>query len=354
VTLQFTAQLAARDFDVQLEVGDGERVAVLGPNGSGKSTLLALLAGTLRPDAGHAQLDDRVLFDRDHRHRRRLPPHARGIALLAQDPLLFPHLTAAGNVAFGPRAAGQPRRQARETAAHWLAEVDATGLADRRPHQLSGGQAQRVAIARALATRPQLLLLDEPMAALDVTAAPLLRRVLRKVLQDRAAIIVTHDLLDALLLAHRVVVLDHGQVVESGPTRDVIAHPRTPFTARIAGLNLITGTAETSGVRSVGGELIEGVYRFDAAAGEPAIAVFSPSAVAIYDELPRGSPRNTFPVTVSELEPRDDQVRVRGNTRAGQSLVADVTAPVVGELDLYPGKATYFAVKATGVTLYPA
>lgn len=354
MTLQFAARLAARDFDLHLELGEGERVAVLGPNGAGKSTLLALLAGTLRPDTGRAQLDNRVLFDRDSRRRRWLPPHARGIALLAQDPLLFPHLTAVGNVAFGPRAAGQCRRQARQTATRWLTEVDAHEFAARRPVQLSGGQAQRVAIARALAAQPCLLLLDEPLAALDVTAAPLLRRVLRRVLADRAAVIVTHDLLDALLLAHRVIVLDHGGIVESGPTQDVIAHPRTSFTARIAGLNLVTGTAETSGVRSAGGELVEGVYRTDTALGEPAIAVFSPSAVAVYDELPHGSPRNTIAVTIGELEPRDDQVRVRGHTATGQNLVADITAPVVGELDLYPGKPTYFAVKATAVTLYPA
>jgi molybdate transport system ATP-binding protein len=354
VTLQLTARVASRDLDLELRLGEGERVAVLGPNGAGKSSLLALLAGVLRPDSGRAELDGRVLFDRGGPRQRWLPPHARGIALLAQDPLLFPHVSVLGNVAFGPRAAGQPRRQARETALRWLAEVGAVDLAERRPAQLSGGQAQRVAVARALAAEPRLLLLDEPLAALDVGAAPLLRRTLRRVLADRSAVLVTHDLLDAVLLADRVVVLDHGRVVEAGPTAEVIRHPRTPFTARIAGLNLVAGTAERSAVRTAGGEVVEGRPRTDLGPGEPAVAVFAPSAVAVFPELPHGSPRNSFAVTVVELEPRDEQVRVRAHTATGQVLMADVTAPVVGELDLYPGSMAYFLVKATAVTVYPA
>jgi len=174
------------------------------------------------------------------------------------------------------------------------------------------------------------------------------------VLADRTAVIVTHDLLDALLLAQRVIVLDHGRVVEAGLTADVIRHPRTPFTARIAGLNMIRGTAEPAGVRTGAGQLVEGTPRTGMAAGEQAVAVFSPSAVAVYAELPGGSPRNTFGVTVTELEPRDAQVRIRGHTANAETLVADVTAPVVGELDLYPGQHAYYVVKATAVTLYPA
>lgn len=354
MTLQLTAQLSARDIDLALTLDAGERVAVLGPNGAGKSTLLALLAGTLRPDSGHAEFDGQVLYDRRPGRQRWVPPHARGIALLAQDPLLFPHLTVLQNVAFGPRAVGHSRRDARAGALRWLAEVEADQFADRRPAQLSGGQAQRVAVARALAAQPRLLLLDEPMAALDVAAAPLLRRTLRRVLADRTAVIVTHDLLDALLLADRVVVLDHGRVVESGPTADVIRHPRTQFTARIAGLNMVTGTAEHSGVRTTEGEIVAGSARTEIRPGEQAIAVFSPSAVAIYPEPPRGSPRNTFPVTISELEPRDAQIRIRSHTANDRILVADVSAPVVGEFDLYPGKRAYFVVKAAAVTVYPA
>src|SRR4029079_1626297 len=169
-------------------------------------------------------------------------PHARGVALLAQEPLLFPHLSALDNVAFGPRSGGRQRSASRAVAQRWLAEVDAEEYADRRPAQLSGGQAQRVAIARALAADPRLLLLDEPMAALDVAGPPAARQTLWRVLKDRSAVIVTHDVLDALLLADRVVVLDGGQVVEEGPSSVVLAEPRSAFAARIAGLNLIEGT----------------------------------------------------------------------------------------------------------------
>jgi molybdate transport system ATP-binding protein len=221
--------------DVQLDVPAGHTVAVLGPNGAGKSTLLDVLAGLIRPDRGRIALDDQVLTD-TARHRH-LPPHRRGIGLLAQDPLLFPHLTAAANIAFGLRARRVPRQQARDQAQHWLTEVDAADLADRRPGALSGGQAQRVAVARALAAGPDLLLLDEPFAALDVDAAPALRALVRRVLRDSgcSAVLVSHDPLDALVLADQVIVLADGKIVERGPTREVLARPRTAFTARIAG-----------------------------------------------------------------------------------------------------------------------
>ena len=257
--LTFSARLAARDFDVTLELGDHERLAVLGPNGAGKSTLLGILAGTVRPDSGHAELDDEPLFDL--RTGRWPEPHRRRVGLLSQEPLLFPHLDVLANVAFGPRATGTPRRAA-ETAAHaHLATVEADELAARRPAQLSGGQAQRVAVARALATDPRLLLLDEPLAALDVTAAPLVRRVLRHVLVGRTTVLVTHDLLDALLLSDRVAVLEGGRVVETGPTADVLRHPRTSFAAHLAGLNLVLGTVDATGVVDPDGAARRGGHR---------------------------------------------------------------------------------------------
>lgn len=355
MSLTLSAAVPARAFSVDLELADGERLAVLGPNGAGKSTLLAVLAGVLRPDRGRATLDGRVLFSQDGRPRRFVPPHARGVSLLAQDPLLFPHLSVEANVAFGPRAAGAGPREAGWVARRWLAEVEAADLADRHPTQLSGGQAQRVAIARALASDPRLLLLDEPMAALDVGAAPLLRRVLRRVLVGRSVILVSHDLLDALLLSDRVVVLDGGRIVESGRSADVLRHPRTPFTARIAGLNMVEGTAEHGGVRSASGDLVEGVPAGQAPVtpGESAVAVFSPSTVAVFVELPHGSPRNAFRVRIHELEPRGEQVRVRAVGDHGDVLAADVLAPVVGELDLYPGREVWYSVKATAVSVYP-
>ncbi|HEY0949433.1 sulfate/molybdate ABC transporter ATP-binding protein, partial [Nocardioides sp.] len=237
MSLELRAIVAARGVDVAFDVAAGETVALLGPNGAGKSTVLSVAAGLLRPDRGEVRLDGRELTG----ERRFVPPHDRRVALLAQDPLLFPHLSVLENVAFGPRSRGAGRRESHAAARRWLEEVDAADLADRRPAEVSGGQAQRIAVARALAADPRLLLLDEPMAALDVAVAPALRQTLRRVLAERTVVLVTHDVLDALLLADRVVVLDEGRVVEQGPSAEVLARPRSPFAARIAGLNMVTG-----------------------------------------------------------------------------------------------------------------
>lgn len=348
---------AERDVHVALEVGEGEVVALLGANGSGKSTLLALVAGLLTPDTGRITLDTDVLVDVDAGVR--VPPHRRGVVLLAQDALLFPHLTALENVAFAPRAAGQGRTEARADAQRWLAAVDAGGLATRRPAQLSGGQAQRVAVARALAADPRLLLLDEPMAALDVTAAPALRQLLRTVLRDptspRSALLVTHDVLDALVLADRVVVLEHGRVVEHGPTREVLARPRSAFAALVAGLNLVVGRVYEQVLHTAGGALVSGTLDPACAPGAVAVAVFSPSAVAVHPERPGGSPRNALEVVIASVEPRGEHVRVRAVAGGddGTALMADVTVAAAAELELVPGGRAWFAVKATEVAVHP-
>ncbi|MTD56661.1 sulfate/molybdate ABC transporter ATP-binding protein [Amycolatopsis pithecellobii] len=337
----------AFELTVDFEVPAGTVLAILGPNGSGKSSLLGSLSGLLRPRRARIFFGDKELHD--------LPPHARSIGLLSQDPLLFPHLSVVDNVAFAPRSKGAGRAGSREVARRWLAEVDAMEFADRKPAQLSGGQAQRVAVARALAGEPDLLLLDEPMAALDVDAAPAIRGLLRRVLganKDRATVLVTHDPLDALALADHVLVLSGGQVVERGPTREVLAAPRTAFTARIAGLNLIAGTAVEDGLRTEDGRLIAGLRTADATLGEPAVAVFAPSSVAVYpveDGRP-GSPRNIIATSVAALEPHGPVIRLR--TDAG--LAADLTPAAVADLRLEPGIAVRLDIKATTVTVYPA
>jgi molybdate transport system permease protein len=229
--LVIDAVVASRGLDVSFTVADGETVALLGSNGAGKSTVVQVLAGLLRPDRGRAVLDGRVLFDLGGPGPAGwLPPHGRGTALLAQEPLLFPHLSVRDNVAFGPRSTGSSRARSRILADEWLAAAGVTDLADRRPAALSGGQAQRVAVARALAARPGLLLLDEPMTALDVAAVPAQRRLLHDVLADRTVVLITHDPLDALALADRVIVLENGRVAEQGRTRAVFARPQTEFT----------------------------------------------------------------------------------------------------------------------------
>ncbi len=340
--LRLTASVAERGLAVSLDVAPGEVVAVLGPNGAGKSTLLSVAAGLLRPDAGEVRLDGTVLAD----ETTWMPPHRRQVALLAQQALLFPHLSVRDNVAFAPRSRGQGRRRAREAAEYWLAEVDASELAERKPAQLSGGQQQRVAVARALAAEPALLLLDEPMAALDVAAAPALRRLLGRVLQaaGRSALLVTHDVLDALMLADRIVVLEGGRLVEDGPVRTVLSTPRSAFTARIAGLNLLPGRVTELGLRLADGREIVGPREDGAELGDAGVAVFRPSAVAVFREMPHGSPRNTVPARVDELEPRGEFVRVHAN-----ALAADVTLGAVADLALQPGDEVLFSVKATEV-----
>jgi len=353
--LDLQVSLDERGIELDLGIHPGEVVALLGANGAGKSTLLSLIAGLIRPDSGWITLDGQVLVDVDRRVW--VPAHQRGVVLLAQQALLFPHLTAAANVAFGPRSKGTSRRDAHAEAVRWLDAVDATEFADRRPAQLSGGQAQRIAIARALAADPALLLLDEPMAALDVAVAPALRQLLRNVLRDsrRTALLVTHDLIDALSLADRVVVLAAGRIVEDGPTRTVLTQPRSAFAARIAGVNLVAGTAEHHGLLTPDGTRVLGILDQTCVIGQNAVAVFSPAAVAVHLTPPTGSPRNHLPVTVTELEARGELIRVHAAGAVGGTgdLIADITAAAAADLELIPGKHVYFAVKATEVQIYP-
>jgi molybdate transport system ATP-binding protein len=387
--LELSAQVRRREFtlDLSLTIARGEIVAVLGPNGAGKSTLLGVLAGLLRPDTGRVVLGGRTLTDTSTGVH--VPAHRRGVGLLAQQALLFPHLTALANVAFGPRCHGVPRAAAAARAQELLAEVDVGELARRRPSQLSGGQAQRVALARALAGKPELLLLDEPLAALDIDSAPALRALLRRVVRgpgpagagaDRAAaggaesagsppsttaLLVTHDVLDALVLADRVVVLTGGQIVEQGSTRDVLTRPRSPFAARIAGLNLVPGVGAPGGLRTADGTMVAGQGSADdgLAPGVPAVAVFPPAAVAVYRDRPDGSPRNVVPVRLAGMEPRGEVVRLRAEPVDGgpawvAGLAADVTPAAVADLGaaepLAPGARLWYSVKATEVKVHPA
>lgn len=352
LTLQATVR--DRGFDVGLTLEPEQVVAVLGANGAGKSTLLGLIAGLLRPGTGRIDLDGRTLVDTAR--RTWTPPHQRGVVLMAQEPLLFPHLSAAANVAFGPRSRGLGARAAKVRATEWLTAVDAVELADRAPSQLSGGQAQRIALARALAAEPALLLLDEPMAALDVAVAPALRLLLRSVLRGtgRTAVLVTHDILDALSLADRIVVMEDGHVVEDGPTRSVLTQPRSAFAARIAGVNLLGGRADVDGLTTSGGLHVRGLLDPGCTPGAAAVAVFRPNAVAVHLAPSDGSPRNSFRVTITELEPRGDVIRVHAVAAADASptLHADVTAAAVADLELLPGLDVHFVVKATEVSVY--
>lgn len=356
--LTLRAVVAERGLDVTLSVAPGEVLAVLGPNGAGKSTLLHVIAGLLRPDEGLLRAGDRVLTDT--RAGVQVPTCDRRVGLLLQDPLLFPHLSVAANVAFGSphrRRLDLRRKHTRTLAAPWLRAVDAEELAERRPRRLSGGQAQRVAIARALAAEPEVLLLDEPFAGLDVGAASAVRTVLHDVLgkAGRSTVLVTHDLLDVFALADRVLVLESGRVAEVGRAADVLAAPRSRFGAQIAGFNLVAGVIEATGVlRTEWGDQWHGRPDDGVEPGRPAVAVSAPRAVAVYREPPRGgSTRNLHQVVVAELDARGSTVSVRGVDQPDGSpgLAAHITAEAAAELRLAPGQTVWFGVKAQEVTL---
>lgn len=216
--------------DVALQIEPGEVAAIMGPSGAGKSTLLASIAGLLRLDAGFIDIDgSRVAGDRQH-----TPPFCRGVGLLGQDPLLFPHLTAAQNIAFASTAAGRTRTDARDIAADWMSRIGLAGLGDRRPRELSGGQRQRIALARALAAEPRLLLLDEPFTSLDVQAAARLRRVVEEQRNGTTTILVSHGVADAQALAGRLVILEGGRITQDAALSRVLSRPATAFAAAVA------------------------------------------------------------------------------------------------------------------------
>ena len=337
--------------DVELEVAPGEVVALVGPNGAGKSTALRVLAGLLPLDAGRVELDGRILADAASGVHE--PPHRRGIGVVFQDYLLFPHLSLLDNVAFGPTARGVPRATARATAAAWLHRVGLADLAGSRPRSVSGGQAQRAALARALATEPGLLLLDEPLAALDARTRLLVRGELRRHLGQfaGASVVVTHDPVDAAVLADRLVVVEGGHVVQRGTPAEVATRPRTDYVARLVGLNLVAGEAAGRTVRLAGG----GTVHVTAEERGPVHAAFRPAAVSLFTTRPEGSPRNVWLGTVTGLEPHGDGVRVQlgGVPDEGTSVLAEVTAAAVAELDLRPGSVVWATVKASDVAVYP-
>src|SRR6516162_6251701 len=285
-------RMSRLDLDVAFTVASGEVLALLGPNGSGKSTTLRALMGLLPLAGGRITLDGTVL--EDPAQHVKVPPEKRPIGLMFQDYLLFPHLSAVENVAFGLRARGTDKKAARERAAQTLARLGLEGrLASARPGAMSGGQQQRVAMARALVTDPKLLLLDEPLAALDVSTKTDIRRLLREVLRqsNAANVLVTHDLLDAVALGDRMVVIENGGVVQTGTPAEVTARPRSQYVADLTGVNLLRGTAHGTVLELDGG----GQLTCSSHGSGPALAVIAPAAVSVSRQRPEGSENNTWP-----------------------------------------------------------
>ena len=369
--LQVAFELPERDVVVDLEVEVGRTTAIVGPNGSGKSTVCSVVAGLLDAENGQVVLGGRVLdgpggFVRAGRRR---------VALLSQEPGVFTHMSVLGNVVFALRCQGVDRAEATRRARAELAAVGAEHLAFRPGGALSGGQAARVALARALATGPRLLVLDEPMAALDVTARQEMRRLVARRCAEEGLtlLLVTHDVLDLTALAEDVVVLDRGRVVEQGPTARVLSAPRSDFVAHLTGTAVLTGVvdgdAEAPGLRLPSGQVIHGRPREDSTDGHvgepghrddrnevprpgaPGIALVPPDAVALYRQAPHGSPRNVLTGRVTGLERSGALVSVRLELEEGQRLSAAVTAGAVAELGIAEGRQVCCVIKAVQVRI---
>jgi molybdate transport system ATP-binding protein len=332
----------------RLHAEDGEVVAIVGPNGAGKTTLLRAVAGLVRLDRGRVEVDGEVVEDTAVGVRV-LPEH-RPIGVVFQDHLLFPHLSALENVAFGLRARGEGRRRARQRAAAWLERVGLSDHAARRPGALSGGQAQRVAVARALATEPRVLLLDEPLAAVDATARVELRRMLRAQLSAHRGVrlLVTHDPLEAMALADRLVVMESGRLVQEGAIAEVTARPRSAWVAAMVGLNLFRGLVADGAMTLPDGRALAVVTDVRG----QAFAVVHPRAVTLHRVRPSTSARNVWQGEADSLDLEGDRVRVR--VSGPIPIVAEVTPAAVADLGLATGGDVWVSVKATEVSVYPA
>ena len=342
-------RLGRLELAAALRVEPGEMVAVLGPNGAGKTTLLRAVAGLQPVDEGRITVDGAVLDDPSN--GTFVPPERRPVGVVFQDHLLFATMSALENVAFGLRARGVHRREAREIAGGWLDRVGLGSYAGERPGALSGGQSQRVALARALAIDPRVLVLDEPLAALDAAARPTVRRDLRRHLEsfDGMRLMVTHDPVDAYALADRIVVLEAGRVTQAGRLADVTAHPRSHYVAQLVGLNLVRGRfADHRLLLDSGAEVVTA----DAVAEGPAFAAIRPQAVSLHRHRPEGSARNVWHLTVDDVDQRHDRTRVALIGELG--IVAEITPTAFLELGLRPGEQVWATVKATDITTYPA
>jgi molybdate transport system ATP-binding protein len=334
---------------VAFGVQPGEVLGVLGPNGAGKSTLLRALAGLTPVAAGRITLAGQVVDDAGSGSF--LEAAERPVGFVFQDYRLFPHLTVLDNVAFSPRAHGLDRRAARSAADRWLRRLGLSELAGRRPAELSGGQAQRVALARALAGDPAMLLLDEPLSALDARTRLDVQAELRQHLSDFAgpSLLVTHDPLEALVLADRLLVLEDGRIVQQDSPAQVARRPATEYVAKLVGLNLYSGRADGALVAVDGGG---GFVVPDHGDHGDVLVALRPSSVVVSTHRPEASSaRNTWPATVSGLTLLTDRVRLDLDGRP--PAFVDVTPAAVADLGLGPGSEVWLTVKATELEVYP-
>ena len=338
------------DLDVRLEVRSSGVVVLLGPNAAGKTTLLRALAGLVPLERGRVTLDDAVL--EDTAAGVRMPTEQRPIGVVFQDYLLFPHMTVLENVAFGLRARGTGRALARARALEMLERVGLSDRASAKPRALSGGQAQRVALARALATDPRLLLLDEPLSAMDAGARAELRRGLSRHLAafPGTCLVITHDPIEAMTLGDQLVVLEAGRVVQAGTPEELSSRPRSRYVADLLGLNLYRGRADERSIVLTGGRRL--IAADPVPASGEVFAVIPPRAVALHRVLPEGSPRNVWKGVVEDLDVVGNHVRA--HVSGELPIIAEVTPGAVASMRLDDGGPVFVAVKAVEVEVYEA
>ena len=349
--LRFAGRVVRGEFDLDIAfaVRPGEVLGVLGPNGAGKTTLLRAVAGLAELTEGRVEVGPHTWQDEDVF----VPPERRRAGVVFQDYRLFPHLDVRDNVAFAARSAGVGRATSRARAEEWLEQLGLAPLARRRPAQLSGGQAQRVALARAMAHEPQVLLLDEPMAALDAGARIDVRAFLREHLAGFGGptVLVTHDPLEAMVLADRLLVVEHGRLVQEGTPAEVARRPASSYVARLVGLNLWAGRLEDA----AGAVVLEDGGRLAVAPGNATgqvLVSLRPSAIAVHTERPgHTSERNVWEGRIASMEVLADRVRLQ--VEGVPSALVDVTTAAVAELRLDIGLPVWLSAKATEVEAYP-
>jgi molybdate transport system ATP-binding protein len=352
MTLDVDVTIERGTFTVQAAflVEDEQTVALLGPNGAGKSTLLEAIAGLIPVSRGSIKVDGEEI--------QGLPPEKRPIGIAFQDALLFPRLSALENVAFPLRARWRRAEPARAAARPLLAALAPGVDPDAKPAKLSGGQRQRVALARALVSQPRLLLLDEPLAAVDASARPELRALLRDTLGGFGGprVLISHDPVEAMTLADRIVVLEDGRVTQTGTPAEIRNGPRTQYAADLVGVNLFEGTLrpEEHGIGAL--ETDEGIIIAALPLGlvlhAPVAGVIgrlAPSDVSVHVQLPEGSPRNIFPGSIEEVAILGERARIR--LRTSPPLVAEVTAGSVERVHLTAGLEVWASFKAVEVRL---
>ena len=366
--------IAERGWNMDAALRPGLVTAVVGHNGAGKSTLAQVIAGTLRLDEGSARIGERVVDDA----ATFVPARRRGVAMVSQEPRIFTHMSVLANVAFPLCVRGVGRAQARAAALEQLRAVGIADLAHRRASDLSGGQAARVAIARALVFRPEVLILDEPTAALDVEATTQVSSVLRQRLTGAGitTLLVSHDIAEVLALASHMIVMGDGRVVEEGEPARVLASPQSVFAARLAGLNIVAGpiamrpgmvgvsvgegelwAADLSGFDSAdagrvdvaSGDAADDVVSGGSGQGGRVALTFPPEAVALSREESHASPRSVLPGVVAGIDVDGSLVSVRVALAEGVSVTSRVTASAWADLDLGVGDSLWASVKATQV-----